>query len=69
MRPECINVRALSANEGSGTADRPPVAPLACFPEDKEDIADHYLGIERIMSRCVPALTGMKTESKPTFEQ
>ncbi len=37
MRPECINVRALSANDGSGTADWPLVAPLACFPKDEED--------------------------------
>ena len=38
MRPECISVRALSAKEGSGTASRPLVAPLACFPKDEEDI-------------------------------
>src|SRR5271166_42724 len=37
MRPECVNVRALSANEGSGTAGCPPVASLACFPKDEED--------------------------------
>ena len=37
MRLECINVRARSANEGSGTADWPLVAPLACFPKDEED--------------------------------
>jgi hypothetical protein len=30
-------VRARSANEGSGTADWPLVAPLACFPKDVED--------------------------------
>ena len=40
MRPEYINVRALSANEGSGIADWPLVAPLACFPKDEEDIAE-----------------------------
>jgi hypothetical protein len=40
MRPECINVRALSANEGSGTADWPLVAPLACFPEEEDVIAE-----------------------------
>jgi len=37
MRPKCIKVRALSANEGSGTVDCPVVAPLACFPKDEED--------------------------------
>src|SRR5271157_811020 len=45
MRPECINVRALSANEGSGIADWPLVTPLACFPEEEEDIAEHSLGM------------------------
>ena len=30
-------MRARSANEGSGTADWPLVAPLACFPKDEED--------------------------------
>jgi hypothetical protein len=37
MRLECISVRARSANDGSGTADWPLVAPLACFPKDVED--------------------------------
>ena len=37
MRLECISVRARSANDGSGTADWPLVAPLACFPKDEED--------------------------------
>jgi hypothetical protein len=37
MRLECINVRARSANDGSGSADWPLVAPLACFPKDEED--------------------------------
>src|ERR1039457_4029121 len=49
MRPKCINVRALSANDGSGTAGRLFVAPPACFPEDEEDIADHSLGVQPIM--------------------
>ena len=55
MRPECINVRARSANEGSGTADWPLVAPLACFPKDEEDIAEHFLGMQRIMRPCLSA--------------
>ena len=38
MWPECINVRARSANVGSGTAGRLLVAAAACFPKDKEDI-------------------------------
>ena len=46
MRPECIKVRALSANEGSGTADWPLVEPLACFPKNEEDIPAHPLGIK-----------------------
>src|SRR5664279_1769577 len=37
MRLECISVRARSANDNSGTADWPLVAPLACFPKDEED--------------------------------
>ncbi len=50
MRPECINVRALSANEGSGTADWPLVAPLACFPKDEEDMyVSHFPEIQSIM--------------------
>jgi hypothetical protein len=55
MRPECISVRALSASEGSGTADWPLVVPLACLPDDGEDIADHFPGMQRNMSRWVPA--------------
>ena len=50
MRPECINVRARSANEGSGTADGLLVAPLACFPKDEEDIVEHPLGIRIILN-------------------
>jgi hypothetical protein len=46
MWPECISVRALSANEGSGTAGRPLVEPLACLPMDEEDIADRFLGMQ-----------------------
>ena len=46
IRPKCINVRALSANEGSGTADWPLVEPLACFPKNEEDIPAHPLGIK-----------------------
>src|SRR5271157_5064082 len=38
MRPECINVSALSANEGSGTAGRLLVTPATCFPKGEEDI-------------------------------
>ena len=49
MRPECINVRARSANEGSGTAGWPLVAPLACFPKDEEDIVDSSPGIRPVM--------------------
>src|ERR1019366_1136001 len=45
MRLECISVRARSANDGSGTADWPLVAPLACFPKDEEDIAEVSLGL------------------------
>ena len=41
MRPEYIKVRALSANEGSGTADRLFVAPPTWLPKDEEDIVDH----------------------------
>src|SRR5271157_6614565 len=75
MRPECINVRARSANEGSGTADWPLVAPLACFPKDEEDIGDYSLGLPRIMrgnlsalglgSRTVPCQTS-EGEREPT---
>jgi len=50
MRPECINVRALSANEGSGTAGWPLVEPLACFPKDEDDIAQNSFDMQRIMS-------------------
>src|ERR1019366_4199264 len=64
MRPECINVRALSANEGSGTADWPLVAPLACFPKDDEDIADHSLGMQQIVWQCVPAPTLIQDKRK-----
>jgi hypothetical protein len=42
MRLECINVRARSANEGSGTADELLVAPLAYFPKEEEDIVDRF---------------------------
>ena len=49
IRPKCINVRALSANEGSGTADWPLVVPLACFPKDEEDIVDSSPGIRPVM--------------------
>jgi hypothetical protein len=52
MRPECINVRARSANEGSGTADWPLVAPIACFPKDEEDIVDRSSAIEPITGCC-----------------
>src|SRR5580700_8693117 len=38
MRHECINVRALSANEGSGTVGWLLVAPAACFLKGEEDI-------------------------------
>lgn len=40
MRPEYISERARSANEGSGTAGRALVEPLACFLGG-EDIAGH----------------------------
>ena len=53
MRPECISVRALSANEGSGTADWPLVEPLACLPDEAKDIADHFLGMQRRPRLCV----------------
>src|SRR5271157_1394801 len=55
MRLECISVRARSANDGSGTADWPLVAPLACFPKDEEDIAESSLGLQRIMRPCLSA--------------
>jgi hypothetical protein len=45
MWPECTNVRALSANDGSGTAGLLLVAPLACFPKDDDGIAVPPLGI------------------------
>src|SRR5271165_4273880 len=75
MRPECINVRARSANEGSGTAGWPLVAPAACFPKDEEDIAEPSLGVQQITGRCLLPLglgsrtaprQGTETESKPT---
>jgi hypothetical protein len=50
MRLDCINVRALSAKEGSGTADWPLVGPLACFPKDEDDIAQNSFDMQRIMS-------------------
>jgi hypothetical protein len=41
MRPKCTKVRARSAKEGSATVgwSLAPPGP-ACFPVDKEDIAD-----------------------------
>ena len=51
MRLECINVRARSANEGSGTADWPLVAPLACFPKDEEALLS--------LSWCATFLTSL----------
>ena len=42
MRPDCVNVRALSANEGSGTAGWLLVAPLACFTKNEEGNIFHF---------------------------
>jgi hypothetical protein len=42
-------VRALSANEGSGTAGWLLVAPLACFPKDEEDFIGHSTAIQPMM--------------------
>src|SRR5271157_6383802 len=60
IRPKCINVRALSANEGSGTADWPLVAPLACFPKDEEDIIDHSSCPTDSVMICPPRGVGFR---------
>jgi hypothetical protein len=67
MRPEYINVRALSANEGSGIADWPLVAPLACFPKDEEDIAEHPFGIRITLNLPSRSASGPRSALAVSF--